>query len=69
MSSGQTKCDGTRGAWGCGVFRNDPAAVANAFAAALKTVNRFDHVVFAIYDGVSGTPVYSVFAGIFGTTT
>lgn len=57
------------GAWGCGVFRNDPATVAHAFAVALKAVNRFDHVVFAIYDRVSGTPVYSAFAGIFGTTS
>lgn len=50
------------GAWGCGVFRNDPAAVAGAFAEALQAVDRFDRVVFAIRDGVAGTPVYRAFA-------
>ncbi|MEU0551636.1 TIGR02452 family protein [Micromonospora sp. NPDC005979] len=49
------------GAWGCGVFRNDPAAVAGAFADALHVVDRFDHVVFAIHDGLPGTPVYRAF--------
>ncbi|CRK58078.1 FIG01123153: hypothetical protein [Alloactinosynnema sp. L-07] len=36
------------GAWGCGVFRNDPSTVASAFARALATVPAFDTVVFAI---------------------
>ncbi|GIJ17281.1 TIGR02452 family protein [Micromonospora gifhornensis] len=49
------------GAWGCGVFRNDPAAVAGAFADALEMVDRFDRVVFAIRDGLPGTPVYRTF--------
>ncbi|WP_030491980.1 TIGR02452 family protein [Micromonospora chokoriensis] len=49
------------GAWGCGVFRNDPATVANAFAYALREVDRFDHVVFAIHDNLPGTPVYRTF--------
>ncbi|MEU8301833.1 TIGR02452 family protein [Micromonospora sp. NPDC048909] len=49
------------GAWGCGVFRNDPATVAGAFADALQMVDRFDHVVFAIRDGLPGTPVYRTF--------
>ncbi|MFF4875127.1 TIGR02452 family protein [Micromonospora sp. NPDC000668] len=49
------------GAWGCGVFRNDPATVAGAFADALQTVDRFDHVVFAIYDSLPGAPVYDAF--------
>lgn len=49
------------GAWGCGVFRNDPATVAGAFAEALQVVDRFDHVVFAIHDGLPGTPVYRTF--------
>jgi len=42
------------GAWGCGVFRNDPNMVANAFARLLKTgglySRSFDEVVFAIFD-------------------
>ena len=35
------------GAWGCGVFGNDPAVVAGAFAEALRDIP-FDQVVFAV---------------------
>ncbi|MEV4118652.1 TIGR02452 family protein [Micromonospora sp. NPDC049645] len=49
------------GAWGCGVFRNDPATVADAFAHALREIDRFDHVVFAIHDSLPGTPVFRTF--------
>ncbi|MEV4823244.1 TIGR02452 family protein [Micromonospora sp. NPDC049274] len=56
------------GAWGCGVFRNDPATVADAFADALREVDRFDHVVFAIRDNVPGTPVFRTFAERFAGT-
>jgi uncharacterized protein (TIGR02452 family) len=39
------------GAWGCGVFRNDPATVAEAFAGALAARSAdLDEVVFAILD-------------------
>ena len=38
------------GAWGCGVFGNDPALVADVFAAALREAPWFDRVVFAILD-------------------
>lgn len=40
------------GAWGCGVFRNDPVFVADVFAELLATRFRgaFAHVVFAVYD-------------------
>jgi len=41
------------GAWGCGVFRNDPAEVAAVFAAALagpRFAGAFDRIVFAIHD-------------------
>lgn len=41
------------GAWGCGVFRNDPATVADAFGrwlAAPAFAGCFDRVDFAIYD-------------------
>lgn len=49
------------GAWGCGVFRNDPAAVADAFAEALRIIDRFDRVTFAIRDSIAGS-VYCAFA-------
>jgi uncharacterized protein (TIGR02452 family) len=41
------------GAWGCGVFRNDPGLVARSFADHLKHGNwsgRFDRVVFSVLD-------------------
>ncbi|MFI6762406.1 TIGR02452 family protein [Micromonospora sp. NPDC050417] len=53
------------GAWGCGVFRNDAATVARAFAGALAEVNGFDEVVFGVYDNLSGTPVHAAFAEVF----
>lgn len=53
------------GAWGCGVFRNDPAEVAGAFKALLTGDGRFsghfDEVVFAILDRASGTPTLAAF--------
>ena len=54
------------GAWGCGVFRNDPASVAHAFADALREVGPIDRVVFAVLDHQSGTPVHAAFASMFG---
>ncbi|MBV1854794.1 TIGR02452 family protein [Catellatospora tritici] len=54
------------GAWGCGVFRNDPTVVAGAFADALRAVDRFDHVIFAIYDNLPYTPVHAAFEHVFG---
>ncbi len=53
------------GAWGCGVFRNDPATVADAFAGALREVDRFDRVIFAVYDNLPHTPVHATFASRF----
>jgi uncharacterized protein (TIGR02452 family) len=41
------------GAWGCGVFRNDPAVVAAAFVEHLRAgawSGRFERVVFSVYD-------------------
>ena len=41
------------GAWGCGVFRNTPSQVADAFGvwlASERFAGLFDRVVFAIYD-------------------
>jgi uncharacterized protein (TIGR02452 family) len=48
------------GAWGCGVFRNDPRHVASAFATLLRSggdyAGRFDLVVFAVPDGGNRRP-------------
>jgi uncharacterized protein (TIGR02452 family) len=53
------------GAWGCGVFRNDPAVVAAAFAARLaRAQGRFDHVVFAVLDHQSGAPTRAAFTRV-----
>merc|ERR1712166_557797 len=47
------------GAWGCGVFRNDPVGVAQEFRALLegKFSNSFSHVSFAVID----EPTCSIF--------
>jgi len=55
------------GAWGCGVFRNDPALVAAACAAQLtRFQNYFDHVIFAVLDRQPGTPTHAAFTHAFG---
>lgn len=57
------------GAWGCGVFRNDPHNVAEAFATWLAHEafqGAFDRVVFAVYDRAKNRPNYSAFVDRFG---
>ncbi len=52
------------GAWGCGVFQNDPTAIARIFATVLSEplfANRFAHVEFAVYDSSPNTPTYNAF--------
>jgi len=49
------------GAWGCGVFGNDPATVARVFARTLPGYRCFDHVVFAVLDRQRGVPTYTTF--------
>ncbi|MFI5936242.1 TIGR02452 family protein [Actinoplanes sp. NPDC051494] len=49
------------GAWGCGVFGNDPTLVAQTFADAVRD-GPFDHVVFAVL-GPNRTEFSAVFAG------
>ncbi|MGW9558144.1 TIGR02452 family protein [Nocardiopsis sp. NPDC055551] len=55
------------GAWGCGVFGNDPAVVAGAFGRHLKGefAGVFDRVVFAVLDRDPAvrTPFEEVFGG------
>ncbi|MBY8878335.1 TIGR02452 family protein [Actinacidiphila acidipaludis] len=59
------------GAWGCGVFRNDPVRVAAAFARLLTGDGRFaravDEVVFAVLDRRADSPTRAAFAAAFGT--
>jgi uncharacterized protein (TIGR02452 family) len=54
------------GAWGCGVFANDPTVVATAFATALRRVPRFDHVVFGVLER-DPAPTRRTFADILGS--
>jgi uncharacterized protein (TIGR02452 family) len=51
------------GAWGCGVFGNDPAVIAGLFAEALAAPlgQSFRHVTFAVYDRSPGQDVLRAF--------
>ncbi|AUX45125.1 hypothetical protein SOCE26_066060 [Sorangium cellulosum] len=52
------------GAWGCGVFRNDPREVADVFARWLEHPRfrgAFTRVVFAVYDRGRDQPNYRTF--------
>ncbi len=53
------------GAWGCGVFGNDPALVADAFADGLAAVPYFDEVTFAVLDRRPEAPTYAAFTARF----
>jgi uncharacterized protein (TIGR02452 family) len=55
------------GAWGCGVFGNDPVEVAAAFAGALQASPWFEQVTFAVLDRERDTPTYAAFAGLSAT--
>jgi uncharacterized protein (TIGR02452 family) len=57
------------GAWGCGVFRNDPGVVAEAFAAHLRHGNwsgRFDRVVFSVLDTSPSRATLAAFQSALG---
>ena len=55
------------GAWGCGVFRNDPAEVAEAFERALARHGAsFVRVVFAVWDRTPVSPNRAAFEARFG---
>lgn len=53
------------GAWGCGVFRNDPATVAESFATLLtgggRFADRFDEAVFAVLDRTADAATLGAF--------
>jgi uncharacterized protein (TIGR02452 family) len=57
------------GAWGCGVFRNDPADVAGAFRTLLTGEGRFaghfDEVVFAVLDRTREERTLAAFRTVF----
>lgn len=57
------------GAWGCGVFQNDPAQVAGAFRGLIAPGGRFagtfEHVVFGVLDRTPGSAVRAAFADAF----
>jgi uncharacterized protein (TIGR02452 family) len=56
------------GAWGCGVFRNDPAHVAGAFRELLvkgRFEGYFEQVVFAVLDRTPGTRTRAAFEHAF----
>ncbi|MFS2111826.1 TIGR02452 family protein [Sphingomonas sp. Sphisp140] len=56
------------GAWGCGVFRNDPAVIAAMFSGLLtgEFAGCFERVVMAIYDTTADQQVRSAFGAHFG---
>ncbi|SEG11363.1 TIGR02452 family protein [Thermomonospora echinospora] len=57
------------GAWGCGVFGNDPVEVAGIFADLLLDggafAGCFEYVVFAVWDTAPGAPRHRAFAEAF----
>ncbi|MCO5984831.1 TIGR02452 family protein [Actinoallomurus spadix] len=61
------------GAWGCGVFRNDPRQVAGAFHAHLAAdgefAGAFEHVVFAVWDRNPDSANRAAFAARFAAET
>jgi uncharacterized protein (TIGR02452 family) len=58
------------GAWGCGVFQNDPATVARVFAEQVSPgapfARLFRHILFAVYDTSRERSVYGAFERRFG---
>lgn len=57
------------GAWGCGVFGNDPSDIARWFADAIHHDSRFagafDRIVFGVLDYADNTPTYEAFRQVF----
>jgi len=57
------------GAWGCGVFRNDPAEVARVFRSLLldggRFAGHFEQIVFGVLDRAHDAPTRSAFMRVF----
>lgn len=55
------------GAWGCGVFRNDPSVVAQSFAIHIcgKWAGRFRKIVFSVLDTSEGQETFLAFVSAF----
>lgn len=49
------------GAWGCGVFGNNPDMVADCFLNSIKKYPSFDHICFAVYDTRPNQPIFNSF--------
>ena len=51
------------GAWGCGVFRNEPSEVAQLFKKVIKEKysNAFKKIIFAVYDTSEKKQIYRAF--------
>lgn len=57
------------GAWGCGVFRNEPQQVARVFAELLYGPawrGRFEHVRFSVLDSSAAKPTWRAFDSVLG---
>lgn len=56
------------GAWGCGVFQNDPQMIGRIFKELLKGefADCFECVIMAIYDKTTTRKVYNAFVEVFG---
>ncbi|CAG1004428.1 hypothetical protein ANRL4_03445 [Anaerolineae bacterium] len=58
------------GAWGCGVFANDPQVVAAVFGTALHATGafwrRFQKVRFSVWDRSSAQATFKAFEAVFG---
>ncbi|MGL6095801.1 MAG: TIGR02452 family protein [Fimbriiglobus sp.] len=56
------------GAWGCGVFRNDPALVAGLFAELLAADGlwrqRFRQITFSVFDSTTAATNYTTFRDV-----
>lgn len=68
--AGRQQCEAlVLGAWGCGVFQNDPATVAQVFARYLRPDGvfggQFRHVCFAVYDTSRTQDTFGAFAACF----